>query len=251
MREPVPTLLQVNREVVVFWHEIHVASNHIVDRCQVVTFHDAWPCHQVEVATTVRIASHALRALVCYVGQAFHEVLRTMVRGIESSVVVDEVITTAHNDHASIRVAQLEVAVDFRCGFHFVGPNRQESTSRNHRVDHAVVVWNLVFQRVVDVIAEIETCHIQVCVGVVVKLNPIAIVEIFVHIHTVAGTYLVHLDRIGVGDGKVGFFHRLIASHKMNAAAAWQSDGFLCGEPVDLVRVNRLLDKFRIPIHVR
>ena len=113
------------------------------------------------------------------------------------------------------------------------------ATCRNDGVQHTVAFWYLVFLRLVDVVAHIETSHIKGYVGIVVEFNPVIFIHPIVDEDTVSSTHLVHLDRHG--NSVYQFFiggKSLKSSHKGKRTKTGdvvflirRKDGTLCVSP--------------------
>ena len=58
--------------------------------------------------------------------------------------------------------------------------------------------WYLVLERLFEVVAEVHACHVDGVGGGVVKLYPVVLLEILVHINGIGCAHLVDLHRTGV-----------------------------------------------------
>ena len=93
-----------------------------------------------------------------------------------------------------VLVLEFEVGMQLCDGIHLVCPDDAMSTGRDDGVQHTVG-RNLIFHRVVLIIADIEACHVEVCVGGVIEFKPVVVLEPVVDIDGIACTHLIDAQR--------------------------------------------------------
>ena len=105
-------------------------------------------------------------------------------------IVGHEVIIATNQDQLVVLILQLEVGMQLCDGIHLVSPYDAVSVSGDDSVQYAAC-GNLVFHRVVLVVTDIKSCHVEVGVGGVVDLKPVVVLETVVDVHAVGSTHLI------------------------------------------------------------
>ena len=104
------------------------------------------------------------------------------------------------DDRGSVRVVELEGGVHLRQLFLTVAPDGKRAVSRNHGI-YALRGDDAVFLRIMDVVAQVHPCHIDVVVGCVVEFHPVVPLPVFADVDVVSCRHLV--DANGCSSGLV------------------------------------------------
>ena len=166
----------------------------LVEGAERIGLSDGGAVHEIELATAVGESTYGLIAGMGLVDDAVGKVLQFGVGVEEVRIVLDKLLGGGDEDQMPVVVAEFEGYMQLGNRFEVVGPHDEMTVSRNKGVKRRGR-GNLVLLRIVGVVADIEACHIEVCVGGVVEFQPVVLLECIVYEDAVDGTDLVDLYR--------------------------------------------------------
>ena len=137
----------------------------------------------------------------------------------------------SRQQHLATVLVELERGVELAERTLLVAPDDEVAVGRDGGRSLAVALADLVFLRILRLIAEVHTFDVDGLVGGVVELYPVLALEVVVDVDAVVGTYLVDTDR-GDALGVLLAVAELGERGGKGDAASRQADGAFGGEQV-------------------